>query len=61
MPSFFKEINHCLEVILSVSDRDGISIIIATLLQRAHSYSHIPSSTLIRLFAKNAQVIFFCV
>ncbi|EFO26464.2 hypothetical protein LOAG_02023 [Loa loa] len=50
-----EKISQCLEVILSVSDADGISVIITTLLQRAQSYSHIPSSTLIRLFAKNAQ------
>ncbi|VDP13181.1 unnamed protein product [Onchocerca flexuosa] len=50
-----EEINQCLEVILSVSDEDGILTIITTLLQRAQSYNHIPSSTLIRLFAKNAK------
>uniref|UniRef100_A0A8R1U018 TOG domain-containing protein n=1 Tax=Onchocerca volvulus TaxID=6282 RepID=A0A8R1U018_ONCVO len=53
-----EEINQCLEVILSVSDEDGILITITTLLQRAQSCNHIPSSTLIRLFAKNAKVIF---
>uniref|UniRef100_A0A1I8EAD8 TOG domain-containing protein n=1 Tax=Wuchereria bancrofti TaxID=6293 RepID=A0A1I8EAD8_WUCBA len=50
-----EKIDQCLEVILSVSDRDGISIIFTILFQRAQSYSHIPSSILIRLFAKNAQ------
>ncbi|KAK6101449.1 HEAT repeat family protein [Brugia pahangi] len=50
-----EKIDQCLEVILSVSDKDGISIIITTLFQRAQSYSHIPSSSLIRLFAKNTQ------
>ncbi|VDK68634.1 unnamed protein product [Litomosoides sigmodontis] len=51
----FEEINQCLEVITSVSDNDGISIIITTLLQRAECSNHIPSSTLICLFVKNAQ------
>ncbi|VIO91325.1 Uncharacterized protein BM_BM6680 [Brugia malayi] len=50
-----EKIDQCLEMILSVSDKDGISIIITTLFQRAQSYSHIPSSSLIRLFAKNTQ------
>ncbi|KAL4003546.1 HEAT repeat family protein [Acanthocheilonema viteae] len=50
-----EEINQCLEVILSVSDDDGIAVIITTLLQRAKSCNHIPSSALIHLFAKNAQ------
>ncbi|MCP9259641.1 hypothetical protein DINM_002573 [Dirofilaria immitis] len=50
-----EEINQCLEVILSVSDDDGISVIVTTLLQRAQSYNHIPSSMLIRFFTKNTK------
>lgn len=55
----FQEIGQCLEVILSVTDDDGISVIIGTLLQRAQSQNHIPSSSLIRLFARDAKVVRF--
>ncbi|VDN06761.1 unnamed protein product, partial [Thelazia callipaeda] len=51
-----EEINQCLKVILSVTEDKGILVILTTLLQRTQAENHIPSSTLIYLFAKNSPL-----